>query len=45
MEIRIKTFNQLSLSELQLNRENDLSFIVDDIDDLVDDTQEGLDVS
>lgn len=27
---------------VQLNQENDLSFIVDDIDDLVDDTQEGL---
>lgn len=33
---------QLESILVQLNRENDLSFIVDDIDDLVDDTQEGL---
>ena len=34
--------SQLESILVQLNRENDLSFIVDDIDDLVDDTQEGL---
>ena len=33
---------QLESILVQLNQENDLSFIVDDIDDLVDDTQEGL---
>lgn len=33
---------QLESILVQLNRENDLSFIVDDIDELVDDTQEGL---
>lgn len=34
--------SQLESILVQLNQENDLSFIVDDIDDLVDDTQEGL---
>jgi signal transduction histidine kinase len=34
--------SQLESIVVQLNQENDLSFIVDDIDDLVDDTQEGL---
>ncbi len=34
--------SQLESILVQLNQENDLSFIMDDIDDLVDDTQEGL---
>ena len=34
--------SQLESILVQLNQENDLSFIVGDIDDLVDDTQEGL---
>ncbi|NWL15734.1 GHKL domain-containing protein [Pseudoalteromonas sp. Scap03] len=34
--------SQLESILVQLNQENDLSFIVDDIDDLVNDTQEGL---
>lgn len=36
------SLSQLESILVQLNQENDLSFIVDDIDDLVDDTQEGL---
>jgi len=36
------SLSQLESILVQLNQENDLSFIVEDIDDLVDDTQEGL---